>query len=123
MSKTTALRAVVTARLQTICPRVYYGQADPNAARPYLVYTLEQLGQEDDMHRLELEINVTDYGTDTEPVETMADEIMAAFEKWYYIDDTIQFASYPDRCQPVTEDDRNVIRRRLLIEMHFYERR
>lgn len=123
MSKTTALRAVLTARLQTICPQVYYGQADTKAARPYLVYTLDQLGQEDDMHQLELEINVTDYGVDTATVETIADSIMDAFDKWYYIDDAIQFAAYPDRCQSVTEDDRNVIRRRLLIELHFYERR
>lgn len=123
MSKTTALRAVITGKLQTICPRVYYGQADPEASRPYLVYTLEQLSREDEMHLLELEINVTDYGTDTAPVETMADGIMEAFDKWYYIDDAIQFSAYPDRCQPVNEDDRNVIRRRLLIEIHFYERR
>ena len=123
MSKTTALRAVLTAKLQTICPRVYYGQADKETARPYLVYTLEQLSQEDDLHQMELEINVTDYGIDTTPAETIADGIMAAFDKWYYIDDEIQFAAYPDRCQPVTEDDRLVIRRRLLIEIHFYERR
>lgn len=123
MSKTAALRKAITARLKTACPRVVYGQADSKTARPYIVYTLETVGSADDMETVELEANCTDYGADTEPCEAIADQVEALFDKWYYLNDMIQFATYVDRRQPVTEEDRKIIRRRLLIEIHLTERR
>lgn len=123
MSKMKALRTAVTAKLQESCPRVYYGQAASKTERPYIVYTLEQINREDDLITLELEANVMDYGQDTGPAEDLADAVMVSFDRLYYLDDDIQFSAYPTRQQPVTEEDRSVIRRRLLIEIHFYERR
>lgn len=123
MSNMKALRTAVTAKLQESCPRVYYGQAASKTERPYIVYTLEQISQEDDLITLELEANVMDYGQDTGPAEDLADAVMASFDRLYYLDNDIQFSTYPTRQQPVSEEDRSVIRRRLLIEIHFYERR
>ncbi|MBE5055286.1 hypothetical protein INF37_04645 [Pseudoflavonifractor sp. DSM 107456] len=123
MSKTSDLRRAITARLRTACPRVEYGQAGDETARPYIVYTLETIGSVDDMETLELEINCMDYGTNTELCETIADQAEALFDKWYYLNDEIQFSTYVDRRQPVTEEDRSIIRRRLLIEIHMTERR
>ncbi len=122
MSKTDALRTVITDKLRQLCPRVYYGQAKPKTERPYIVYTLEQIDQADDLHTMELEANVMDYGRDTAPAEALADAVMASFDRLYHMDGAIQFSAYPTRRQPVTEEDRSVIRRRLLIEIHFYER-
>lgn len=121
-NKTEALREAITTALEALCPRVYYAQALSSTERPYLVYTLEQIDQSDDRKTLELEVNVMDYGQDTTTAEALADAVMSAFDRRYYIDDQIQFSSYPTRRQPVTEEDRSVIRRRLLIEIHFYER-
>lgn len=123
MSKTAALRKAITTRLKSACPRVTYGQADSKTARPYIVYSLETVGTMDDMETLELEANVMDYGANTEPCEDIADQVEALFDKWYYLDEVIQFAAYVDRRQPVTEEDRKIIRRRLLIEIHLTERR
>lgn len=123
MSKTVALRKAISERMKTACPRVYYGQADKNTARPYVVYTVETVATEDDMETMELEANVMDYGADTEPCETIADEVERLFDKWYYLDEEIQFSTYKDRRQPVQEEDRKIIRRRILIEIHLTERR
>lgn len=123
MSKTVALRKAISERLKTACPRVYYGQADKSTARPYVVYTVETVATEDDMETMELEANVMDYGADTEPCETIADEVERLFDKWYYLDEEIQFSTYEDRRQPVQEEDRQIIRRRILIEIHLTERR
>ena len=100
-----------------------YGQADSKTARPYIVYSLETVSSADDMETVELEANVMDYGANTEPCEAIADQVEALFDKWYYLDDEIQLATYVDRRQPVTEEDRKIIRRRLLIEIHMTERR
>lgn len=123
MSKTVALRRAISDRLKTACPRVTYGQADSKTARPYVVYSLETVSSADDMETVELEANVMDYGANTEPCEGIADQVEALFDKWYYLDDTIQFSTYVDRRQPVTEEDRKIIRRRLLIEINMTERR
>lgn len=123
MSKTQALRMAITAKLQELCPRVYYGQAKSKTERPYIVYTLEQIDQADDLMTMELEANVMDYGQDTSPAENLSDAVMASFDRFYYMDKEIQFSAYPTRQQPVTEEDRSVIRRRLLIEIHLHERR
>lgn len=123
MSKTAALRKAITARLKTACPRVVYGQAGKKTARPYIVYSLETISKSDDMELLELEANCMDYGPDTDLCETVADQVEMLFDRWYYLDDAIQFSAYIDRRQPVTEEDRSIIRRRLLIEIHLTERR
>lgn len=123
MSKTEALRTVITSKLETFCPRVYYGQAKKGTDRPYIVYSLEQIDQMDDQHTMELEVNVMDYGLDTGPVERISDAVMDGFDRLYFMSEEIFFSAYPNRRQPVTEENRNVIRRRLLIEIHFYEMR
>ena len=123
MSKTIALRTVLTERLRTCCPRVWYGQAKDTTQRPYLVYTVEQLSYGDGQHLMELEVNVVDYGDDTAPAEELSDAVESAFDQWHYLDETIQISTYNDRKQPVEEEDRQIIRRRLLIELHVYERR
>ena len=123
MSKTAALRGAITERLRTACPRVSYGQTGKVTARPYVVYTLETISTADDMETVELEVNCMDYGSDTAPCETVADQVEHLFDRWYYLDEEIQFSAYIDRRQPVTEEDRSVIRRRLLIEIHVTERR
>lgn len=46
----------------------------------------------------------------------------AAFDQWHYLDETLQISAYNDRRQPVEEEDRNIIRRRILLELHVYER-
>lgn len=123
MSKTAVLRGAITERLRAACPRVSYGQTGKVTARPYVVYTLETISAADDMETVELEVNCMDYGSDTSPCETVADQVERLFDRWYYLDEEIQFSAYIDRRQPVTEEDRSVVRRRLLIEIHVTERR
>lgn len=53
----------------------------------------------------------------------MAWRILDGFDRLYFMNEEIFFSAYPNRRQPVTEENRNVIRRRLLIEIHFYEMR
>lgn len=117
------LRAVLTGRLRTCCPRVWYGQAKEKDQRPYLVYTVEQLSHSDNQRLMELEVNVVDYGDDTAPAEEISDAVEEAFDAWHYLDENLQISAYNDRRQTVEEEDRNIIRRRLLLELHVYERR
>ena len=135
LSKTIALRQVVSEILtdcvtppaidnETPVPsmKVYYQQAEKEHPSRYIVYTIDEALREDERTTYELEVNVMDYGTDTEPAETLADTIQATFDKKVVINNDIGVYFYEDRRNNVTEEDRLIIRRRLTFTTHLYER-
>lgn len=135
MSKTIALRTVVASILnelvtpapteQTPNPvpseKIYYLSAEKGAQK-YIVFTLDEILREDERTTLELEINVMDYGNNTNAAETLADLIQKTFDKKVVINDDIGVYFYIDRRNSPTEEDRLVIRRRLTFTTYLYER-
>ena len=122
MSKTEAVRAAVTEIIGQSAPRVYYGQAESGHPARYAVYELEELSHTDNQYVMQLEVNCMDYGTNTAACEAMADQIQKAFDHTVVLNDNLMFRSYIESRQPVYEEDRKIIRRRLLFEIYFYER-
>ena len=135
MSKTIALRTVVASILnelvtpapteQTPNPvpseKIYYLSAEKGAQK-YIVFTLDEILREDERTTLELEINVMDYGNNTNAAETLADLIQKTFDKKVVINNDIGVYFYIDRRNSPTEEDRLVIRRRLTFTTYLYER-
>lgn len=122
MSKTKALRTAVVEVIRRYASCVYYGQADPEHPKQYVVYDLEEISRADNRTDMQLEINCMDYGTDTSACETMADSLQKAFDHIVVSKDEIFFNAYIDRRQPVYEEDRKIIRRRLMFNLYLYER-
>lgn len=122
MGKTTAARAAIMAELKKLCSRVHYDYAEDGAVYPYLVYSLEEISHLDGLTLCQLEVNAMDYGTSTGTCETLADNIQAAFDKYMFINDDVQFEAYRDRRQPVQEEDKKIIRRRMTFEVRMHER-
>lgn len=133
MTKTIALRTLVQTLLEGIVTpsvgedpvpsmNVYYQQAEKEHPCKYIVYTLDEVMREDERTTLELEVNVVDYGTDTEDAEKLADAIQAAFDKNVQITNDIAVYFYIDRRNSPTEEDRLIIRRRLTFTTYLYER-
>ena len=134
MTKTIALRNIVKGILDgAVTPttgenpvpsmKVYYGQAEKDAATKYIVYTIAEVMREDERTTLELEVNVMDYGTDTSAAETLADTIQAAFDKQFCINSDIACYFYIEQRNTLTEQDRLIIRRRLTFTTYLYERK
>lgn len=124
--KTVALREVVKEVLASIAPEgtaIYYGQAEKGSGHRYIVFTLDEVLREDERTTLELEVNVMDYGLDTSYAEDLSDDIQAGFDKLVRIENEIAVYFYIDRRNSPTEEDRNIIRRRLTFSTYLYERK
>ena len=119
---TNDLRAWTTARLSDITREVYCGTAPGSAKKPYLVYGLEVLSRKPGMTIQELEVEVVDYGRDTARAEAMADAVEAALHDRTDLTEHFFVAIYHERRQPIYENDRLIIRRRLTFQVRVHER-
>lgn len=121
MSKSIALRTALQTILKTKASNVYYEEAPDTHPYPYVVYELSELSHDSGRTLIQLEVNVIDHGDSTSVAEELADDIQDALHKLYYIDTSIQFSSYKNQRNTVKEDDKQIIRRRLLFETHLHE--
>ncbi len=121
MAKTWILRVELQEILKTLTANVYYEGNQEPAAYPRIVYDLSEVSYDSGKTLYQLEINVIDYGTNTNPAEDLTDNIQETLNKYYFINDEIQFVVYRGSRQKVTEDDKLITRRRLLFEIHLHE--
>lgn len=122
MNKTEVLRTAIQAKLKTLASNVYYTIASDTTATPYVVYELSELTYNDGKTTYQMEMNIQDYGKDTSTVEDLTDDIQRALNKWFYMDGYIEFMCYKGSRQRVEEEDKQIIRRRLLFEIQLHEK-
>lgn len=75
MSKTKALRRLVTSLLQTTPGGAYYREAPKDAAYPYKTFALSSATFTDARDDLVLDVDIWDRSADSKTVEDVADEI------------------------------------------------
>jgi len=121
--KTWTLRVELKKIFKTLTTNVYYeGNQDP-AVYPRLIYDLSEVSYDSGKTLYQLEVNIIYYGTSTRVIEDLADTVQATLNKYYFINSEIQFVVYKGLRQKVEEDDKLIIRRRLLFEIQLHEMR
>lgn len=121
MTKTIALRMKLQKLFKTLTDNVYYGIAPDTAPYPYLVYELIELTYDYGKTLMELEVNIMDYGTSSSAVEILADTLQEKLNKYDFINHEIQFMIYKGNRNRIEEEDKKIIRRRLLFEIQLHE--
>lgn len=121
MSKTVALRTELQRLFKTLTPNVYYEEAPDTAVYPYLVYELSEVLFNHGKTTYQLEVNILDYGNSSLAVEILADSVQDALNKYYFINVEIQFITYKGLRQTIKEEDKQIIRRRLLFEIQLHQ--
>jgi len=121
MSKTTELRTQLQTILKTVADRVHYEEAPDTSPYPYVVYELDELVHENGLTILQLEVNALDYGSNSSVVEILADSIQDTLHKCYFINDKIQFSIYRGNRNIIKEEDKKIIRRRMIFEIQLHE--
>lgn len=120
--ETNNLRALIRTKLLGRVPAAHYGVAPASAEYPYAVFELKELSYGDGLSLQELEVHVLDYGTDTAPAEDMADGIQADLDHFQALTEDFEISIYKERRQPLYEDDKQIIRRRLTFQVRLYWR-
>lgn len=79
MSKTAALRRLVTEAMQTVPGQTYHKTAPKDAAFPYKTFTLSSVAFVEARDDQELEIDIWDRSPDQKRIEGIADQVEALF--------------------------------------------
>lgn len=118
--KTWTLRVELQRLFKTLTANVYYEGNQDSAIYPRLVFENSEVSYDYGKTLYQLEVNIFDYGTSTKAVENLADNVQSALNKYYFINDEIQFVVYRGLRQKVEEEDKLIIRRRLLFEIQLH---
>jgi len=123
VSKTVELRKVISSKLKTISDRVSFEVADNEADFPYIVYDLSSVGFGNyPRNDVILTINVWDKTTDTNTIETLADNIESILDHVNNPTTTILPTFYLDSRQNIQDEDKEIKRRQLRFTIQNYER-
>ena len=123
MSKTVELRTELRNHMLEACSNVYYEEAPTPYRYPYVVYEIQELSHTDGKTLCQMEVNAIDYGKDSKRIENISDQVQDIFNHLYVLTSGLQFSVHMDRRQIVREQDKKVLRRRMLFEIHLHERR
>lgn len=116
------LRALFQRKLLESSAHVYFGTAPSSVEYPCIVWNLQALSYEDGFSLQELEADVMDYSEDTAPAESIADNLQRRLDHFQTLEDTFEVSVYRERRQPLQENDKLVIKRRLTFQVRLYER-
>ena len=121
MSKTKALRKLITEQLRTTPGAVYHRQAPQDAAYPYKVFTLSSVAFTDTRDDHVLDVDIWDRATDTKTVEEIADQVEALFRDTNLPAPPIYPTFFRDARYTLDDPDKNLQHIQLRFIVQLYE--
>ena len=122
--KTNALRKVIQEKLNTVCQRVYYENADDGAMYPHCVFSFNNIDTGDSNRSdVMLEIDVWDKNAKAAVVEDLCDDIEELFNSENMPQDEILPTFYLVSRNSVRDEDKLIRHRLIRIQVQKYERR
>ena len=114
MASTIELRASIREKLLTKCSAVFYERAKEKQTGPYVVFNLDTGNYDELCIQFQLEVYVVGQGTDTSTIEDLADSIWDLFNHVAVCSGSLGYSVYPSVRNNLTEEDKNLIERRLV---------
>lgn len=117
------LRKALKSILEEYHSSVSFQDSPKDISFPYVVYTFPNSFTNGDQEIFVMDVDIWDNKEDTTALETLSSEIWKGLNRFYYIDEHIQFVIYRSNRLFDLEDDNPIIKRRKLIfEVRYYER-
>lgn len=122
MSKTLALRGLISEKLQTVPGETYHRQASKEAAYPYKTYNLDGITYQDSTRDdYDLTVDIWDRSPDTKQVEEIADQIEALFNAANVPDPPIYPTFFRDGRNVIDDPDKALQHIQLHFVVQLYE--
>lgn len=118
---TIALRKALQTKLLGKCNTVFYRTARGGNTGNFVVYDLTNVLDDENLWQTTLEVNVLGPGQNTEPVETLADEIWQDLDHWYYLNGDLGYTCYQQSRAPVSEETDTLNHQRLVFLIRLYK--
>lgn len=120
MAKTKLLRKVVKGQLQTVPGGTYHRRPTKDAAYPYKVFTLTDVGYTDARDDLYLEIDIWDRSLDPKTAEDIADQVEELFHDANLPAPPIYPTFFRDARYTLEDPDKDLqhIQLRLLVQLY-----
>lgn len=121
MGKTELLKVELKKILKGKAERVSYETGPKNKVYPYVVFETSELSSSDGKTIYQLEVNAYDFENKTSAIDDLADDIQTALHNKFIINGMIEFVAYKGARQSPKEDNKDILRRRLLFEVQLHE--
>lgn len=123
VSKTIALRTIVTTLLKEVNNNVYYIEAPNNTSSPYIVFDFNTVDLNNyPRNDVFLIVDIWDKNDDTMTIENLADEIEEKLNRLNYPTDEVLPTIFLSTRYNLTDEDKSIKRRQLRFEIQNYER-
>lgn len=120
------LRVALHAKMRSIHPRAYFGQAPKGCDLPYVTYSIPGVYDDGEGHqRITLDIDGWDAPADgdTTAIETLMSQVNAGMDKVILDTPTSCAVFYLESKLTLDDDDPLVKRRKYIYQGHLFERR
>lgn len=119
------LRKLLHPYLKSIHPRVYFQDAPDDAQFPYLTYDFTQITNDgEEFETVALDVDGWDMpaGGDTTALENLMESVNDALNKKTLTADGLTVTFYLDRKIPLTDDNKDIRRRKYIYEARLFGR-
>lgn len=117
------LRTAIQSKLEEYHSSVYFQDSPEDALFPYVVFTFPNLFTNEDQEIFVMDVDIWDNKEDTTTLETLSSQIWKGLNRYFYIDENIQFVVYrSNRLFELEDDNPRIKRRKLIFEVKYFER-
>lgn len=120
MSTSKIREEVRTLLLTTGCNDVVMPPRTDTGNYPYITFEIHEFSSDYGKTLCQLEINCVGRGKSVD-IDNMADEVQDLMNQYQYIDQGVLFRLFKATRNIVEEEDKEIVRRRLLFDLHIYE--
>lgn len=122
MATTVNIRKAIKSKLASLIAAEYYQTARGSTPDTYAVWTLTDVTYDELLNQAELEVTLVSRGDNSSDIEALADSVWSALDHWTYYNKTtkVAFTSYPSVRNVLSEDDKQILKRRITFTVRIY---
>lgn len=87
---------------------------------PYITFEIHEIANSYGETIGQVEVNCVGKGLSAD-IDDLADEVQQLLHEYFYIDTTVAFRLFKSNRNIVEEEDKEIIRRRILFDLYFHE--